>query len=250
MFRHVAILLSAALPLVPASADVPAAPAVVAPASQPAPKVLQYLKAADFSPTSLLPAPPAKGSATEASELASLHALIASASAARMQQAKWDADHEDPAIFSDTLGLDLTKLPHTWALLKTVQSEANIAAGSSKKYFNRTRPWGVDTTIPNCEGPTNKPPVNSYPSGHATLGYSVGYVLAQLVPAKATAILGKADDYARSREYCGQHFASDTAASHVLGTLAAVRLMGDPRLADQFADARAELAARPAQAAN
>lgn len=210
-------------------------------AATPAPKRLEFLNPADFEPVRLLPAPAAKGSPAEARELVTLHALIASATPERLQQAKWDADHEDPAIFNDVIGRDLSKLPQTWALLKLIQREANIAAGFSKKYFNRTRPWGVDSTIPNCEGPSKKLPVNSYPSGHSTLSYSVGYALAQLVPAKAAATLAKAEDYAMSREYCGVHYASDTAASQVVGTVAAVRLLSDPRLADQVAAARTEL---------
>jgi len=247
MNRLFASLLLATAIVTPAVGETPApttAPAATAPAAVPAaPKKLEYLNPADFEPVRLLPAPAARGSAAEARELAFVHALINSASSERLQQAKWDADHEDPAIFNDVVGRDLTKLPRTWALLTLIQREANIAAGFSKKYFNRTRPWGADSTIPNCEGPSKKLPVNSYPSGHSTLSYSVGYVLAQFMPDKAAAILSKAADYAESREYCGQHYASDTAASHVLGTTAAVRLLADPRLADQIAAARAELSA-------
>ncbi|MEN9717571.1 MAG: hypothetical protein RIQ99_449 [Pseudomonadota bacterium] len=245
MNRTIASLLLATVIVTPAfgSAATPSAPPV-APVSATAPaaaNALEYLNPADFEPVRLLPAPAARGSAAEARELAFVHALINSASPQRLQQAKWDADHEDPAIFNEVIGRDLTKLPHTWALLTLIQNEASIAAGFSKKYFNRTRPWGADSTIPNCEGPSKKLPLNSYPSGHSTLSYSVGYALAQFMPDKAAAILSKAADYAESREYCGQHYASDTAASQVLGTTAAIRLLNDPRLADQIAAARAEL---------
>jgi len=207
----------------------------------PAPKQLEYLNPAEFDPARLLPAPAAKGSAAESRELVTLHALIASASAQRLVQAKWDADHEDPAIFNAVTGRDLASLPHTWALLTLIQREANTAAGYGKKYFNRIRPWGADSTIPNCEAPSKKPPLNGYPSGHAALGFSVGFALAHLIPAKSADILNRAEDYAQSREYCGVHYASDTEASHVLGTLAAARLLSDPRLADQVAAARTEL---------
>jgi acid phosphatase (class A) len=33
-------------------------------------------------------------------------------------------------------------------------------------------------------------PLRSYPSGHATLGYSVGVVLAAMIPEKSQVILG------------------------------------------------------------
>ncbi|MEF3315477.1 phosphatase PAP2 family protein, partial [Campylobacter jejuni] len=87
-----------------------------------------------------------------------------------------------------------------------------------------------------------KPAYRSYPSGHSTLGYSVGVTLARLVPAKAGVIMARAQDYAMSREYCGAHYPSDTQASEVIGTMAATLLLSDPRLADKIAAARAELA--------
>ncbi|MBV1691593.1 phosphatase PAP2 family protein [Novosphingobium sp. G106] len=239
-----AIFLSFAVLALPAIPTLAQAQAVAPVATAPKPPTqFQYLNPADFEPARLLPAPPAKGSPAEKLELETLRALIASASTARLEQAKWDAAHEDSAIFSTTIGRDITKLPATWELLEIVHSEANIAAGLSKVYFGRTRPWGLDPALHDCEGKPNANPLRGYPSGHATLSYSVGYVLAQLLPGQASAILAKADDYARSREYCASHFASDTAASHVVGTLAAVRLLADPRLADRVAAARAELAA-------
>ncbi|MFX8242857.1 phosphatase PAP2 family protein, partial [Acinetobacter baumannii] len=87
------------------------------------------------------------------------------------------------------LGLDLEKLPLTWALLKDVQDEATAAVDLSKAYYHRTRPWGVDPGIASCERAPEHKPTNSYPSGHAILGFSVGFVLADLIPARAPDIL-------------------------------------------------------------
>lgn len=211
----------------------------------PAPvKRMVYLDQADFRPAQILPAPPARGSAAEALELATLHALIAQTTPERMAQARWDDAHEDPSIFNATLGLDLASLPATWALLKAVQWDADLAAGDAKVYFARIRPWGVDPTMPNCDEGKGKQPTRGYPSGHAMLGYAIGYVLAQLIPAKAPAILARAADYGLSREICGVHFPSDQEASHVMATLAAHKLLADPRLADKLAAARKELAAQ------
>ncbi|WP_093222789.1 phosphatase PAP2 family protein [Sphingomonas sp. NFR15] len=214
---------------------------VLAPAKK-GDKALQYLNQADFVPTRTLPAPPPKGSAAEALELARIHALINGADAARIAQAKADSDREDPSIFDTAARRDLRALPNTWALLTLVQSETDLAIGSSKDFFNRTRPWGVDTTIHNCENEPGAKPMRGYPSGHSGLGYSVGWTLAQLLPDRAPAILDRARDYAVSREICGAHFASDTEASHVVGTLAAWKLANDPRLSGLYEAAREELA--------
>lgn len=214
------------------------------PAAPPAAKQFELLDRASVEPAMLLPAPPAAGSAEERAELAELHALVAAAPPARIEQARQDDRHEDPSIFDEATGRTLRSLPQTWALLKTVQNESDVAVNLAKDRFARTRPYGVDTTLHSCEpGPPHKP-TRSYPSGHAGLGFSVGYVLAQLMPERASQILARAADYARSREYCAVHFASDTEASHVVGTLVASRLLADPRLATRIAAARAELARR------
>jgi acid phosphatase (class A) len=208
-------------------------------------KTLKILAEGDVVPAQILPAPPARGSATEATELANLRQLIAGASPARMEQARWDDTHEDPAIFDATMGagVSLKALPKTWELLVLVHNDAGIITNVGKKHFARTRPWGVDPTLPNCDAGRGKQPVGSYPSGHSTLGFSVGPALAMLVPEKADAIMARAKDYALSREYCGVHFASDTAASQVVGAVVATRIMTSAKVQNQIAAARAELRA-------
>lgn len=206
-----------------------------------APRQFEVLHAEDFQPDLILPPPPASGSEQEKLELAQLRKLIADASSERREQARWDADHEDPALFDAAVGLKLEALPATWALLKLVQHEADTAADGPKLRFARPRPWSVDPTLPNCDGSKGNPG-RSYPSGHATLSYSVGPVLARLMPAKAGAIMARAQDYALSRQICGVHFPSDTEASHALGSMVSTRLLLDPSMQPKLDAARAELA--------
>lgn len=232
----VSALALAVLPLTAVSAQT-----TPVPAAKPE-KAFEILNPATVVPDQLLPAPPIAGSPAEATELAQLHKLIAGTSPARMEQAKWDDAHEDPTIFNAVVGRDLKTLPETWALLITVQNDTALAGNLAKDHFARTRPWGVDATMPNCDAGKGKKPTRSYPSGHSVLGYSVGWTLAQLLPAKAPAILARAQDYALSREICGVHFASDTEASHVVATYAAGLILADPRMAPRIAAARVELA--------
>lgn len=206
-------------------------------------KFLMVLADGDIKPAQILPAPPKQGSDAEKAELADLHRLIASASPARMAQARWDDTHEDPAIFDEVLGsgVSLQAMPATWALLKAVQNDANLKANAAKTYFARIRPWGVDPTLPNCDTGKGKKPLGSYPSGHSTLSFSVGPMLATLVPEKADAIMARAQDYALSREYCGVHFASDTAASQVVGAAVVQRFLTSAKAQSMITAARAEL---------
>ena len=204
------------------------------------PRQFQVLHASDFTPDVVLPPPPAPGSAEEKAELTAVHSLVDSASPARKAQAKADSELEDPSIFDGVVGAKLETMPATWALLKLVQNEGDVAADLSKVKFARLRPFAVDSTLPNCDG--TKVPTRSYPSGHSTLGYSVGLMLAELMPQKASAILARARDYGLSRVICGVHYPADTDASHTLGSMVTVRLLLDPAAADRIAAARAELA--------
>ncbi len=225
-----------------ARADQPAAPAAVM--AHPA-KAFQILDAAAFDPARLLPPPPAEGGERQKAELAEVLRAYGMPDPGRRALAQWDNDHEDPSLFAPVLGFrfDMAGLPATAALLALVQNEASVASGAGKRYFKRIRPWAEDKTILACDAADSDKPNTSYPSGHATIGYALALVLVELIPERAQAILERASDYAYSREICGDHYPSDTEASHVLGSLVATRLLADPRLTDRLAAARAELRA-------
>ena len=241
MFAALAV---AVLPMSPALAQTAAPAAAAAPMAVAAKPVFKYFDAADYLPQRVLALPPARGSDEEARELDFVRKQVAAASAERTAQALWDNDHEDATLYNAVLGRDLTKLPATWGLLAEVQNEADAAADQAKEAFGRVRPYGIDQTIKTCVKSDPTKALRSYPSGHATVGYSVGWALAKLMPDFAPYILDRARDYAQSRVICGVHFASDTEASHVLATMITERLLVDPRMAAKVAAARAELAAQ------
>jgi acid phosphatase (class A) len=84
---------------------------------------------------------------------------------------------------------------------------------------------------------------NSYPSGHATMGYAAAAVLANLMPGNAQVILARASDYAESRLYCGVHYRDDITAGQVLGNVLVQKLMTKPAFQAELEAARAELTA-------
>jgi len=224
-----------------------------APKTPRAPKTLLFLTTAQIDPSRLLAPPPPDGSDKQVKEMAEVKHLIATRTPERFAQAKWDAEHEDLSPFFATLGpvFDLQKLPVTAKLLAGVLNDQNIAASTAKDYFHRKFP--VTAEMPasgynywTCDAGDHKPdsrPLRSYPSGHATLGYSVGIVLAALIPEKSQAILIRAADYAYSREVCGDHYHSDVEASRALGTAVGVMLLNNAPLKPQFEAARTELRA-------
>lgn len=216
--------------------------ALVASASAASPdKGEAMLGAADLDPGSLLPAPPAAGSTQAQAEMAELHAMEASRSEADLAAARHDSETKNASIFADVLGpaFDLEKLPATRALFAVVRATEKNAADRGKATFRRPRPWIIDPALKTCG--RDDDPLSSYPSGHTTMAYSMGAVLARLVPARASAIITRAAVYGQSRIVCEQHFRSDVTAGEALGLLVAERLMTKPDFQRLFEAAAAEL---------
>jgi acid phosphatase (class A) len=217
-------------------------------------KQLQALTAAEIDPSRLLPPPPADGSEAQQRELTEVERIVKTRSKDRFQQAAWDNEHEDATAFASVVGpgFDLEKLPATARLLKVVLNDQSVAASTAKEYFHRKSPAAVSEVGTahykdwSCDANVKKPadrPLRSYPSGHATMGYSLAIVLADLMPERSQAILARAQDYAYSREVCGDHYHSDVEASHALGNAIGIRLLNSASLKSQIEAARAELKA-------
>jgi acid phosphatase (class A) len=197
--------------------------------------------ASPIDPSRLLPPPPAAGSPEALAEIAELHAIAARSTPEMLAAAARDANDQTPDIFNAVLGFDVTALPATNKLLREVVAEDRADLGAAKDFFHRSRPSAADPTIKTC---VPVPPIggnDSYPSGHTTLGFSLGEVLAALLPDKAQIILARAQEYGHNRLVCGFHFPSDTVAGQMLGTAIALRLMDNPAFQRDFVAAAAEL---------
>jgi acid phosphatase (class A) len=201
------------------------------------------LDPAEFDASRLLPPPPMAGSAAAKAEIAELHAIAASSSAELLEKARHDDGDEKPDLFNAALGFDVTALPATNKLLTEVAEEEDADSKSAKAYFHRDRPWIVDSSIRTCVVVKPGPAANSYPSGHTTLGFAMGVVLASLMPEKAQVILARASEFAEHRLVCGVHFRSDIVAGQEFGTVLALRLMQKPGFKAEMDAARAELRA-------
>lgn len=193
----------------------------------------------------LVPPPPARGSRLEQDEIAEIVRLQGLATPNAKALAKHDNDVEDATIFAEAIGpgWDLAKLPETKFLLKKVMDVDRPDSSSAKKYYHRPRPWMVEPKIQTCAKHSDGPALNSYPSGHAMLGYELGVVLASLIPEKAQAILARAELYGENRILCGFHFRSDVTAGQQYGTVLAVEMLQHPRFHAWMLEARQELIA-------
>ncbi|WEJ98113.1 MAG: phosphatase PAP2 family protein [Candidatus Sphingomonas phytovorans] len=212
--------------------------AAAAPAADKAPVLLR-----NIDPVLVLPPPPAAGSPQALAELAELHAIETARSPADEADARADGDTKNGSIFAVALGprFDLAALPATSALLGMVRATEKATVDRGKDEFKRPRPYIVDPALKSCK--RNDDPLSSYPSGHTSMAFSMGEVLARLVPEKAGPILARAARYGQSRIVCGQHFRSDVSAGQMLGLLIAERLMAEPAFRAAFDAARKELVA-------
>ena len=195
----------------------------------------------DIDVTELLPPPPADGSPAQKAELAEVEQAVATRTPDALQQATADDRLENPAIYRGVIGggFDLDKLPATAGMFADVMSAQRTAANDAKKFFLRNRPWIADPSLATC-GPRGDGR-SSYPSGHATMGYATGVVLAELIPEKAQAILARASAYAENRIVCGMHYRRDIVAGEVIGTTVAATLMHNADFKAEFDAAKQEL---------
>jgi acid phosphatase (class A) len=230
-----------------------AALAQTAPTASPT-KKLKILAPAETDPSRLLPPPPADGSLSQRKELDEVERVVKTRTPQRFAQAKWDNEHEDATAFAATIGpsFDLEKLPATAKLLALVLNDQSVVASAAKVFFHRAAPVAAAGAAAgsyqdwSCDQDVKKPadrPLRSYPSGHATMGYSLAIVLSALMPEKSQAIQARAADYAYSREVCGDHYHSDVEASHALGNALGIMLLDSAALKPQIEASKAELRA-------
>jgi acid phosphatase (class A) len=202
------------------------------------------LDLSQVEPSRLLPPPPAPDSARAKAEVDELKRIAATRTPEMLAAAQHDDGDEKPDMFQGALGpaLDLGKLPTTLKLLNEVASEEDPDSTPAKTFFHRDRPWVVDTSVKPCVTPKPTQAHASYPSGHATRSYSMGIVLASLVPEKGQAVMARAAEFAENRLVCGMHFRSDIEAGQALGTIIALSLMQNAAFKADYEAAKAELA--------
>ncbi|MBY6242439.1 phosphatase PAP2 family protein [Methylosinus sp. Sm6] len=200
-----------------------------------------FVAAEQADPYRHLPTPPAPSSPSNDAELAELHRIESARSEADVAKAKADADDKTVFLFRNVFGDKFAKenLPALDALGAKVARDENEAIEETKKEFHRRRPYNSDETLhPVCRT-TDKD--DSYPSGHATLGYVLALTLIDIVPERRDAILARADDYARSRLICGVHYPSDVAAGRLTAYAIHAVIALNARYREEAAAARAEL---------
>jgi len=143
---------------------------------------------------------------------------------------------------SCAVGVELTakNAPTLAGMIPKVGRDSSTATNYAKDALKRKRPFYIDEG-PICldPGPTSY----DYPSGHNTFGWTVGLILAELAPDRATEILLRARAFGESRLVCGVHSLSAVEAGRTNGSIVVAALHGQPAFRADMEKARTEVAA-------
>ena len=141
--------------------------------------------------------------------------------------------------------LDPASTPILAHVLRRVAVDTGAVIDPPKDHYGRARPYtapgatSAPVCVPKSEGLTKNA---SYPSGHASLSWSWGLILAELAPDRAGEVLARARSIGDSRVVCGVHYLSDIEAGRTTGAALVAALHGDAAFRSDLDQARAELA--------
>jgi acid phosphatase (class A) len=197
----------------------------------------------------LLPPPPAAGSAAMARDEEVRQSVAGLRGSPRWDLAASDAVLSFPQAaehFSCTVGvaIDPESMPRLYGLLGRMLVDVGLSTYAAKDHYRRTRPFAVHdetTCTPGDEAMLRSD--GSYPSGHSALGWGWSLALAEIAPDRADAILQRGRDFGQSRLVCNVHWQSDIDAGRVIAAATVARLHAEPAFRTDLESARAELEA-------
>lgn len=205
-----------------------------------------YLGEAAPDTYAILPPAPTPGDPRDKADRAIFRASRAAQRTGRWAMAQNDANAA--GIVKDlacALGVQLTpqNAPRTLALLAKVAPDASRATNRPKDIYKRPRPYLRDKgpiCVPRDPSLAASP---DYPSGHNTWGWTVGLIMAELVPDRAAPILTRARAFGENRLVCGVHSLSAVEAGRDNASILVAALHSSPEFRTDMDAARAEVAA-------
>jgi acid phosphatase (class A) len=228
-----------------------AAPAAAAtPATPAAPVRLPGFLTAATAPDAMATIPPAPKAGEPRNDLdwAIFKATRSLEGSERWALAKNDDNYRPAALlkdFSCAVGAELTaeNAPTLARILARTTADAGRAAQRAKEVYQRTRPYLHNPGNICVERTDSLSKSFDYPSGHSSLGWVAGLVIAQAAPDRATPILARGRAFGESRVVCGVHNMSAVEAGRTNGASVFAALQGSPDFLADMAKAKAEVAA-------
>jgi acid phosphatase (class A) len=231
--------------------------AASAPAASPAARVRQagFLNL-EITPdaTAIIPPAPKQGEPRNDVDWATFRATRALEGSERWVLAAADDSYRPAYLlsaYSCAVGVQLTpeNSPTLAVIIARTTADAGAAAAGAKDVYKRTRPYlhnDGNICIAKSDGLAAS---YDYPSGHASLGWTSGLVIAALAPDRSTQVLARARAYGESRVVCGVHNASAVEAARTNAASVFAALQGSPEFLAAMEKAKAEIAAARASGA-
>jgi acid phosphatase (class A) len=220
----------------PKNAAAPAPPAPVTP----------YLTPEDLDTSKVLPPAPVPGTTRYEADRTIYLQTRKLEGTPRWEMAKSD-DNSFGIIKSMTcaLGAELTpqNAPKTYALFARVGRDASAVTNRPKDIYQRKRPYLIDDgniCIAKSDALAKSP---DYPSGHNTWGWTVGLLLAEIAPDRATPIMARARAFGESRLVCGVHNLNSVYMGWANGSMMVAALHGKEAFRKDLDEVRKEVAA-------
>ena len=227
----------------------PAAPAATpAPAAAPV-RVTGFLSA-ETRPDALatIPSAPKAGELRNDLDWAIFKATRALEGSERWTLAQNDDDYRPAALLKDfncAVGAQLTpeNSPTLVRILAKATADAGAAAQRAKEVYQRTRPYLSNPGNICIERSDSLSKSFDYPSGHASIGWVAGLVIAQLAPDRSTPALARGRAFGESRVVCGVHNMSAIEAGRTNGASVFAALQASADFQGAMATAKVEVAA-------
>ena len=210
-----------------------------------------YLAPGEFDVTHVIEPAPRPGDPRYQTDREIFRATRKLVGTPRYALATSDVNYTPPALlhdFSCSAGVVMT--PQNTPKLMTVFGRAvSDTAGQSsraKDFYKRERPFTIDKG-PTCQAPAELYDQRAhhmsydYPSGHATLGWTMAMILASVAPDRAQPILERGRAFADSRFICGAHNESAVEGGMLSASATMALVETKPAYQADLAAARAEL---------
>ena len=196
---------------------------------------------------SLIPPYPILQSLGDEADVAGVRQWQQSGNSLRWQLAQADAEisyNRFAEAFGSTISPAST--PLLVHLLDRVEADLSAVLANAKRSYNRPRPYQrlqmarVCGFNPAPAAEVDPKGGNSYPSGHATFGWSMALLLAEVAPERAQIILARGREYGESRIVCAVHYPSDVLAGELLVSALVGRLYAVPEFKRELICAQQE----------
>ncbi len=147
--------------------------------------------------------------------------------------------------FSCAVGVTMTpeNSPTLLTIISRTTVDAGMAAEAAKQFYKRTRPFQHNPGNICIDRDGGIAKSFDYPSGHSSLGFTAGLVVAQLSPEHSTQALARGRAYGESRVVCGVHNMSAVEAGRTNAAGVFAALQGSDEYRAALDKARGELAA-------